>query len=234
MPNRSRHALLRLTALAPLLLTGCMSSARWEPDERFSNVPLFAGQPLQAERAATGFSGPGYQVRLKASRGWHAFDSADMDRVAARLLRHYRGELGEYSGVRDERYFLVSIQPDVMVVAPFVYKIPLKTAAQIHGLSERVVAKVLTPLHEQIRQEQQAAKRQGLEMGWLAELPGPNYAELGCSFPDLPGATLWAPQLGPARPFDDEARALLAEKLKLDVRRHPTVPEYWQLVGCPS
>lgn len=235
MPSMRPSRLSAALAAIPMFaIFGCGAATRWERDDRFENAPLFAGQPLQTERAAMGLSGPGYQTRLKAGQSSKALTPEDVNAVATRLLKHYRGELGEYSGVRDERYFLVSIQPDVMVVAPFVYKIPLKEAAQIHGLSERMVAKVLTPLHEQIRQEQQAAKRQGLAIGWLAELPGPNYAELGCSFPDLPGATLWAPQLGPARPFDDEARQLLAERLQLSVRPHPKIPGHWQAAGCPT
>lgn len=235
MPSQQTRPLYVTLALMPLLaLFGCGSSRAWDRDDRFENVPLYAGQPMQAERAAMGFSGPGYQIRLKARQGAKALNHEDVDAIAGRLLKQYRGELGEYSGVRDERYFLLSIQPDVMVVSPFVYKIPLKTEAQIRGLREQVVAQVLNPLHEQLMQLRMAAKRQGLGEGWLSRLPGPNYAELGCAFPDLPGAQLWAPQLGPARPFDDEARTLLADQLKLTVRRHPTLPDHWQLVGCPT
>jgi hypothetical protein len=234
MPSQQTRPLYATLALLPLLaLSGCGSRPAWDRDDRFGNVPFHAGQPLQAERAAMGFSGPGYQTRLKARQGTKTLDREEVDAIAGRLLKQYRGELGEYSGVRDERYFLLSIQPDVMVVAPFVYKIPLKTAAQIQGLRERVVDQVLNPLHEQLMQLQMAAKRQGRGEGWLSRLPGPNYAELGCAFPDLPGAQLWAPQLGPARPFDDAARALLAERLKLAVHRHPTLRDHWQLVGCP-
>lgn len=233
-PKQTRPFCIALALLPLLALSGCGSRPAWDRDDRFGNVPFHAGQPLQAERAAMGFSGPGYQTRLKARQGTKTLDREEVDAIAGRLLKQYRGELGEYSGVRDERYFLVSIQPEVMVVAPFVYKIPLKTAAQIQGLRERVVAQVLNPLHEQLMQLQMAARRQGLGQGWLSHLPGPNYAELGCAFPDLPGAQLWAPQLGTARPFDDAARGLLADHLQLTVRRHPTLPDHWQLVGCPT
>ena len=235
MPSKKTRSLFLALAAMPLLtLFGCGSSAAWEPDDRYENVPLYAGQPMQAERAGMGFSGSGYQVRLKARQSSKALRSEDVDAVASRLLKRYRGEMAKYSGVRDERYFLISIQPDVMVVAPFVYKIPRKTAAQMKGLSGDFNDKVLNPLYEELKQQQEGAQQHGLGEGWFSRLPGPNFAELGCSFPDLPGAVLWAPALGSERPFDEAARKLTADKLKISAQRHPRIPGHWQLVGCTT
>lgn len=208
----------------------------WEPDERFGNVPFFNERPMQLQKRPMAFA-PAAQVdvRYKGVGWFNTFTTEDLDERASALLRRYRGPVADYSGVRDERYFLISVKPDVMVVAPFHFELKIKTKEQMSGLAEAVTSKVLNPMFQQLRREQNSAVAKGLAEGLFARLPGPNFVEIGCAFPDIPGAVMWAPSLGPAQTaFDAPARFDLASKLGIKVQPHPRADGYWQIAGCPT
>lgn len=212
------------------------SSHAWERDDRVSNVPFCNGHPMQPQRPSTSLlSIFETGVRLKGEGLFKAFNKERLDQHAGNILQTYRGRIEKYGGVRDERYFLISIQPDVMVVAPFKFNLKYKTAEQMRGLAGNVTAEVFNPMYQQIIAQQRTTVRGDSRFEMMAELPGPNYAELGCAFPDLPNAVLWAPSISQQQiAFDDAARASLAKELGLTVQRHPVLNGYWQIAGCPA
>jgi hypothetical protein len=213
-----------------------MGAQAWERDERFGNVPFFNGRPMQMQKRPMSFATAAQvEIRLKGEGWFHVISSEELDERATKVLQRYRGPIAEYSGVRDERYFLISIQPDVMVVAPFQFELKYKTAEEMRGLAERVTSEVFNPIYRQLVTQQSDAIANGLASGLLARLPGPNYAEIGCAFPDMPNAVLLAPSLSREQVvFDEAARARLAGELGIIVQRHPRLNGYWQIARCPT
>jgi hypothetical protein len=224
-----------LALLLGLLCTPTIHA--WERDARFGNVPFFRGAPMLVQKRPMLFaSAAQVDVRL-TGQGWFAtsMDHEVLDARATALMRAWHGPVKPYGGVRDERYFLISMDPDVVVVAPFQFEVKYKTNEQMRGLVERVTSEVPNPMFQQLRAQQRAGNEQGLAEGLMARLPNPNFVELGCAFPDLPGAMLWAPAfMDQPIAFDSDARSKLMAKLGIDVRRHPRVSTYWQMDGCPT
>jgi hypothetical protein len=222
------------------LLVGLLcapATQAWERDDRFGNVPFFRGQPMLAQKRAMLFA-PAAQLEVRlAGQGWlgTSLRPDALEERAAALMQAWHGPIPRYGGVRDERYFLISLEPDVVVITPFTFDLKYRSGAQLRGGREDISSGVLNPMYRQLQAQQRSGTGQGLAEGLKVQLPNPNYVELGCAFPEMEGAMLWAPAFMD-RPiaFDADARSRLNTKLGLDVRKHPRVGGYWQVDGCPT
>jgi hypothetical protein len=237
--GRNGMAISTCTRSATVIGIGILATTlagAWEQDDRFGNVPFFKGRPMQAQKRPMSFATAAQvEVRLKGSGWFGAFEREDVDKRSTAILQNYRGVIPRYGGVRDERYFLISLDPGVVVIAPFRFELKYKTADQMRVLSDNVTSELLNPMYQQIIAQQSSALANGLARGLLAEIPGPNYVEIGCAFPDVPGSVVLAPSLGSMESvFDLTARIKLKERLGLEIRRHPSIAGYWQLAGCPT
>jgi hypothetical protein len=225
----------RTTAMIFMLGLSCNASAyEWERYERFGNVPFYRGSPMVVQKRGQFLSGMP-KVRL-VGNGWlkPSLSEKELAGRATFIINGWDGQMPPISGVRDERYFLISINPDVVIIAPFIFKLQYKTKDQVRNLAEKVTSEVYNPMWEQLQAQQHAARSQGLAEGLLVEIPNPNYVEVGCAFPDLSDSTLLAPALAKgAIPFDAAARDKLGKKLGLNIRKHPRIAAYWQLEKCP-
>jgi hypothetical protein len=230
--------------LALALTTGllCMPSAShaWKPQDDFINVPFMGGKPMVVEgRLMAYHPAGGRELRMKRQGVLPSYYQTEyFDPKVAKISFARWKSLNRNQGIQMERYYLISANPDVLVSVPF----QLKVQTKIH---EGVV--VLEPgmngrskMYEELIS---AWKRLGISKPLFAEIRNQkdgvynyihNYVELACAFEANEGMDLFSPVLGPKPiPFDDAARALLLKKTKLNIRKHPTVGNAWQLEGCP-
>jgi hypothetical protein len=208
----------------------------WEQDPRFGNVPFYTGKPMLAQMKPLAFSpANSKQVRLKRDGMFGVIDTGALEKTANAMIEKHRGVIAPYGGVRDERYFLISINPDVMIVSPFIFDFKHKTEQQMRGLADGVTSAVLNPMYAQIQQQQNDAVKQGMHEGLLATVSGPNYVEVGCSFPDIPSSmviasTLWDRPVS----FDQAAWAKLKNNAGLTILHNARYRGYLHIAGCPT
>lgn len=211
----------------------------WEEDEHFTNVPFFHGLPMLAQKRPMMFA-PANQVEYRIiSRGFFSttIPRNDIDERVTKILAAFQGPLKVFSGIRDERYFLISINPNIVIIAPFKFDLNYKTGKELSDLNlrGRITYEVVIPMHEQLQSQKKMDSNKEIANGYRAKLPNLNYVEIGCAFPDIDGAMLWAPDLmkQPVN-FDLNSRIQLKEKLGISVIKHPRVKNYLHVEGCPT
>lgn len=209
----------------------------WERSERFGNVPFYKGSPMMVQERTMMFA-PANQKEIRLTgKGWFSksLNLGELEERSTDLINSRNRHLPTHNGIRDERYFLISLDPDVVIISPFEFKLRHKTTEELKSLAERIVPEVLNPMYAQIKEQQKFAKDKGVAPGLLSLLPSRNYVEIGCTFPDIASSSLWAPSIMESPvPFDEHSRINALKKLGIDFQRHPNVNDYWKIVGCPT
>lgn len=177
---KQRLLLLFLLTMTPLAFC-------WDTDEKYTSPPLLKGKTATVQKKPMLFA-PANQKKARLSAGWlQNIQWNELSEIASSLIKK-AGNLNKarsynnLSIVTDKRFFLVSVNPDVLLIIPHQFTM----SKDSNGKSVWHEGSIFIE-HRNIIQSQSTLYGLNYLLGGLQGAGLNNYVEMSSIFPDVEG-----------------------------------------------